>query len=354
MIAVTGATGFIGSHVAAQLVARGDEVRVLVRDRSRLAPALAASVEAVEVDLLDQDAMRRGLDGCELLYHVAGMIAGRPRELLWKVNADGPRIAVEAAAAAGLSRVVATSTQTALGPPRKRGEEADEATPFRSLGFRYVDSKQAGEAAALEAGRHTGVDVVVASPAYTLGAPVDPTMVGAPSSRVVANYLRGRLPMMFDSVTTFAGVEDVAAGHLLAAELGRPGESYVLGAESLRWSDLIARVRELSGVESPVLFLPPWPARRIPGPTVLGRETPGLLEGMRLMGHDWAYSCEKARRELGYAPRPIEESLGRAIEWHRELEAAGRFDGAPVRSVDRASAVIAQLGRQPLLGRLIR
>src|SRR5204863_179125 len=125
MIAVTGATGFIGSHVAAQLVARGDEVRVLVRDRSRLAPALAAFVEA-------------------------------------------------------------------------------------------------------------------------------------PSSRVVANYLRGRLPMMFDSVTTFAGVEDVAAGHLLAAELGRPGESYVLGAESLRWSDLIALVRELSGVENPVLFLPPW------------------------------------------------------------------------------------------------
>ena len=353
MIAVTGATGFIGSHLAAQLVARGDDVRVLVRDRSRLAPALAGSVETLEVDLLDAGGMREALAGCELLYHVAGMIAGRPRELLWKVNVDGPRIAVEAAAAAGLRRVVATSTQTALGPGR-RGREADEATPFRSLGFRYVDSKQAGETAALEAGRHTGVEVVVASPAYTLGAPVDPAMVEAPSSRVVSNYLRGRLPMMFDSVTTFAGVEDVAAGHLLAAERGRPGETYVLGAESLRWSELIARVRELSGVDNPVLFLPPWPARRIPGPTLLGRETPGLLEGMRLMGHDWAYSCEKARRELGYAPRPIEESLGRAIEWHRALESAGRFDGAPVRSVDRASAVVAQLGRQPLLGRLIR
>jgi dihydroflavonol-4-reductase len=353
MIAVTGATGFIGSHLAAQLVARGDDVRVLVRDRSRLAPVLAGSVEAVEVDLLDGGAMRQALEGCELLYHVAGMIAGRPRELLWKVNADGPRIAVEAAAAAGLRRVVATSTQTALGPGR-RGTEADETTPFRSLGFRYVDSKQAGEVAALEAGRRTGVEVVVTSPAYTLGAPVDLTMVQAPSSRVVSNYLRGRLPMMFDGVTTFAGVEDVAAGHLLAAERGRPGETYVLGAESLRWSELIARVRTLSGVENPVLFLPPWPARRIPGPTVLGRETPGLLESMRLMGHDWAYSCEKARRELGYAPRPIEESLRRSIEWHRALEAAGRFDGAPVRSVDRASAVVAQLGRQPLLGRLIR
>lgn len=354
MIAVTGATGFIGSHLVAQLLARGDRVRVLVRDRSRLAPALAGSVEPVEVDLLDGAAVRQALEGCELLYHVAGMIAGRPRELLWAVNVDGPRIAVEAAAAAGLSRVVATSTQTALGPPRKRGEEADETTPFRSHRFRYVDSKQAGEVAALEAGRRTGVEVVVASPAYTLGAPVDQTMIEAPSSRVVANYLRGRLPMMFDGVTTFAGVDDVAAGHLLAAERGRPGETYVLGAESLRWSELIARVRRLSGVDNPVLFLPPWPARRIPGPTVLGRETPGLLESMRLMGHDWAYSCEKARRELGYAPRPIEESLRRAIEWHRALEAAGRFDGAPVRSVDRAGAVVAQLGRRPLLGRLIR
>jgi dihydroflavonol-4-reductase len=353
MIAVTGATGFIGGHVAAQLVEAGSAVRLLVRDRARVPEALSAATEVVEVDLVDLDSMRRALAGCQVLYHVAGMIAGRPHHLLWSINRDAPRVAVEAAAAAEVSRVVVTSTQTTIGPAGP-GRVADEQTPFRSLGFRYIDSKQAGEVAALEAGQRLGVEVVVTNPAYTLGAPVDLTALQAPSGRVIANYLRGRLPMMFNSVTNFAGVEDVAAGHLLAGERGRPGECYLLGGVNLRWSELLGRVRELSGVDNPVVILPPWPARQIPGPTVLGREIPGLVESMRLMGHDWAYSPEKAQRELGYAPRPIEQSIERTIEWQRGLAAAGRFDGASPKAVDRAAAVLSRLGRQPLLGRLIR
>jgi len=353
MIAVTGATGFIGGHVAAQLVEAGADVRLLVRDAARVPTALSGAAGVAEVDLVDRESMRQALAGCETLYHLAGMIAGRPHDLLWAINRDAPRVAVEAAAAAGVRRVVVTSTQTAIGPARP-GEVADESTPFRSLGFRYIDSKQAGEVAALEAGERLGVEVVVTGPAYTLGAPVDRTALGAPSARVVANYLRGRLPMVFDGRTNFAGVEDVAAGHLLAGERGRPGERYLLGGVNLRWSELLGRVRELSGVDNPVVILPPWPARRIPGPSVLGRELPGLLESMRMMGHDWAYSPEKARHELGYAPRPIDESLQCTIEWQRELAAAGRFEGAPRSSVDAAAAVLSRLGRQPVLGRLIR
>src|SRR5205085_1269213 len=130
---------------------------------------LSGAAEVVEVDLVDRDSMRGALAGCEMLYHVAGMIAGRPHDLLWSINRDAPRVAVEAAGAAGLGRVVVTSTQTAVGPA-KPGGVADEETPFRSLGFRYIDSKQAGELAVLDAGERLGVEVVVTNPAYTLGA----------------------------------------------------------------------------------------------------------------------------------------------------------------------------------------
>jgi dihydroflavonol-4-reductase len=326
MVAVTGASGFVGAHVAAALLRSGHAVRALVRDARRVAPALTGDVEVVEADVLDAAAMRSAMRGCSLLFHVAGLVGARPAARVWDVNARGPVLAVEAAAAAGVGRVVVTSTCTTIGP----GIGRTERSPGRSLGFAYVDSKRAGERAALAEGAARGVDVVVVNPTYMLGAALDRASGVSPSARVVANYLAGRLPLVLDSTNNFSDVADVAHGHVLAAERGRPGERYLLGGHDLRWPELIASVQAVSGVRDPVLVVPPWPARRVLRPW--GREPAGATEGLRMMAQDWSYSSAKAVAELGYAIRPLSDSVPPTVEWCQEL-IAGRPGGGLGRAV---------------------
>lgn len=350
-IAVTGGTGFIGAHVVRQLVRRGDRVRVLVRGLERLASLPGLDVDPVEVDLADAEAVRCALRGCALLFHLAGEIGGRHRDRIWAINAEAPPRIVEAAAAAGLRRVVVTSTASAVGPA-PLGEITDEDTPYRSSGFVYMDSKQAGEAAALDAGRRCGIEVVVTNPTYTLGAALNRALLGAPSTRLVGNYLRGRLPAVVDAYNNFVGVEDVAAGHLLAAERGRPGERYLLGAEDLTWVQFVERLREVSGIAHPVVVLPRRVERLAERKRLLGLPNPLPREAVRLMAGDWRYSVGKAQRELGYAPQPIDQALAATVGWYRELIDGGRFAQAPARSVDRMGQLVRGARRVGLLAAL--
>jgi dihydroflavonol-4-reductase len=326
-VCVTGATGFIGAHVARALArSRGGAkrtVRVTFRDEGRLRALARVRVEPVAADVLDRRSLRKALEGCEVLFHTAGLVASRPRREVWRVNAVGPRIAVECAAAAGVRRVVLTSSVAAVGPaPPDRPADEDSAYPAGGTGLIYTDSKHEGERAAFAAGDRLGVEVVAVNPSYVLGVPVNRKLPGETSTRIVANYLRGRLPAIVDAWTNIVDVEDVAEGHLLAAEKGQPGERYILGGENLYWHDVIERIATLSGQRHPLIVLPPETAA---GAGLLRRlRIPGVpVEGIRLMAPDWRYSSAKAGRELGYEPRSADETIERTVAWYLELLEAG-------------------------------
>ena len=348
-VCVTGATGFVGAHVAAKLVERGDEVRVTVRDRRRLGALAGLGVEVVDADVLDRRSMRRALDGVDVLFHTAGMVASRPRRQVWRVNAVGPRIAVESAAASGVGRVVVTSSVASIGPATgDRPATERNHYPEQGTGLLYTDSKFEGERAALAGSKRLGVEVVSVCPSYVLGPAFNRTRAGETSTRIVANYLRGRLPAIVDAHTNIVDVEDVAAGHLLAADRGRAGERYILGGENLPWSEVIERIARISDRRFPVLVLPPEISTVADALKRTGIPF-GILEGIRLMAPNWRYSSAKARRELGYRPRRANETLERTVAWYQELMEDDRLAVPRSRSFDRMSAGVRAADRLGLL-----
>src|SRR5919199_3901719 len=172
---VTGATGFVGGHVAKLLAQRGDRVRVTFRDRRRLERLHALDVDPVRADVLDRSSLRRAVRGCEVVFHTAGYVGSRPPELVWKMNALSPRLVVEAAAAEGVPRVVHTSSVAAIGRAPE-GQAADETTVYRAgeFGLAYGDAKHEGEAEALAAGARLGGGGGAVHPPPPAGVPVDP------------------------------------------------------------------------------------------------------------------------------------------------------------------------------------
>jgi dihydroflavonol-4-reductase len=347
---VTGATGFLGAHVTRQLCERGDDVRVVYRNPDRLERLAGLSYRRAKADVLDFAAMRRACKGADVLYHTVGYVGSRPAQTVWTLNAHAPVIAVEAAAAEGVGRVVLTSTVSAVGPAAN-GRPADERTeyPAEWLGLAYPDSKHQGERAALAAGERHGVEVVVVNPAYLLGVPVDRSQPGETSTRTVGNYLRGRLPGVVAAHMNFADVADAAAGHLLAAERGRPGERYILGGENSTWPELIDRVVAHSGIRHPILVLPPESARVARVREALGLPSAISTEGYALMAQDWRFSSAKAERELDYRARPLDETIRDTVEWYLELIEAGAFDGAPRSGMSAVAEGLGAAGRLGLL-----
>ncbi|MBA3299783.1 MAG: NAD-dependent epimerase/dehydratase family protein [Thermoleophilaceae bacterium] len=327
-VCVTGATGFIGGHVARLLAERGDEVRATYRDAHRMEGLAALGVEPVKADILDRGAMRRAVRRCELVFHVAGFVGANPVARVWDVNALGPRVVVEAAAAEDAGRVVVTSSVSAIGPVAP-GEVGTEEDPYRGggLGLTYVDSKHEGEVEALAAGVRTGIEVVAVNPSYVLGVPVDASRPGETSTRVIGNYLRGRLPGVVDGQANIVDVRDVAAGHLKAADRGRPGERYVLGGHDVGWVELLERVGELAGVNHPLVILPPEVGSLSRRAEALRIPMAISAEGLVLMGQNWRYSSRKARRELGYRARRLDTTLRETIHWYRGLIDSGALAG---------------------------
>ena len=340
---MTGGTGFLGAHLVRELVEAGHHVRVTYRDRVRLERLGGLDVEPVHADVLDRAAMRKALKGCELLYHSAGFVGARPAKRVWQANALSPRVAVDAAAKAGVGRVVHTSSVAAIGPSEPHGTPVTETDSYHSssLHLTYADAKHAGEGEAVAAGMRTGVEVVIVNPAYVLGSPVNRADRGETSTRIIGNYLRGRLPLVMDGGASICDVRDVARGHLLAAKKGKPGERYVLAGHNIYWYELIDRIAELAGLHTPLAVVPHEVAPVLRLPEGLGMS--GFVvdsEAYGLMGARWWASSEKSRRKLGYTFRPLDETLLETIEWYRELIADGAFesDGASRLSV-MASAI---------------
>ena len=338
---VTGATGFVGGHVARLLAGRGDQVRATYRDSARLGRLEGFDVEPVKADVLDRAAMRRALRGSDVAFHTAGYVNSRPAERVWRINALSPRVVVEAAAAEGVRRVVLTSTVGAIGTA-PADDVADENHVYRpgGPGMVYADSKHEGEMEALAAGARLGVEVVVVNPSYVLGVPVDRAQPGETSTRMVANYLLGRLPAIVDGATNIVDVEDVAAGHLLAADRGTPGERYILGGYNVSWVDLIDRLAAKSGVRHPLVVLPRDVALLARVQDELRLPSPIAPEALMLMAQNWRYSSRKAKKELGHKTRPLERTLGETIEWSQELIGAGAFRDRGLSALAAASAAM--------------
>ena len=339
-VCVTGSTGFIGAHVAKLAAEAYGPPRITYRDEQRLGRLGGLEVEPVKADVLDRAALRRAFRGCEMVFHAAGLVGSRPHERVWQVNALAPRIAVEAAAAEEVRRVVVTSSVAGIGPaPADRPGTEEDVYSGWGLGLTYPDSKHEGESEALAAGARLGVEVVVVNPSYVFGAPVDRSQPGETSTRMIGNYLRGRLPAVVDAETNVVDVRDVARGHLLAAERGRPGQRYVLGGHDTGWVELLGRVAELSGVHHPLVVLPPRAAG-----------LPWLVagEGISLMAQNWRYSSAKARRELGYRARSLDRTLRDTIDWYQQLP----DDGRPPSPMSLAAAGVRLAGATGLLGGL--
>jgi dihydroflavonol-4-reductase len=358
---VTGATGFLGGHVTKLLAERGDDVKVTYRNPERLKHLKGIKVRRAKADVLDFKAMRRAAKGADVLFHTVGFVGSNPAELVWRLNAHAPVVAVEAAAAEGLERVVLTSTISAIGPATN-GQPASELTEYPRdwLGLAYPDSKHEGELAALDAGDRHGIEVVVVNPAYLLGVPVDREQPGETSTRTVGNYLRSRLPGVIDAPMNFADVADAAQGHLLAADKGKAGERYILGGVNMSWPELIEHVAEVSGHRHPVLVLPPETARVAQIREALKLPSALPAEGFGLMSKDWRFSSEKAKRELGYETRPIDETIRATVEWYRDLIEAGVFRDEASSSMSTVAGAVGQAAAFGLLhplrlgGRLVR
>ncbi len=314
---VTGASGFVGWHVARQLLKRGHRVRALVRPSSRLRELDA---EVATGDLRDPRSLERAVAGCGVLFHVAAdyrLWARDPQEL-YRSNLDGTRNILEAARNAGIERVVYTSTVGCIGIPK--GSQGDEQTPvsIRDMTGAYKRSKFLAEQVALEFARG-GLPVVIVNPTAPVG---DHDFKPTPTGKIILDFLRGGMPAYIDTGVNLVDVADVAEGHLLALEHGRPGERYILGRENLTLAEILGKLEAVSGVRAPRRRIP-YAVAFVAGVVttawarLAGGEPAVPLDAVRLARKKMFVSTEKAIRELGFAPRPVETALARAVEWFR-------------------------------------
>jgi dihydroflavonol-4-reductase len=319
-ILVTGATGFVGAAVARALLAQGHQVRTLARVSSDRRNVEGLAVEMATGDLLDPASLRPALEGCEGLFHVAAdyrlWIPDPAR--MYAINVEGTRALMLAALDAGVQRIVHTSSVATLGITED-GSPADEDTPNaldRIVGD-YKRSKFIAEEAVRELVRMRGLPAVIVNPSTPIGPrDVKPT----PTGRVIVEAANGKIPVYVETGLNLVHVDDVAAGHLAAYAKGRVGERYVLGGEDWSLQRLLQEIAQLTGRRGPLGKLPRAPL--LPIAAVLetiarltGGEPRFTQDEIRMAAKKMYFSSAKAKRELGYAPRPASEAIADAIAW---------------------------------------
>ena len=315
---VTGATGFIGSHVARLLADRGDELTLAVQEGSPDTALEGLDCRRVKLDVRDRRSVRRALKDVSRVFHCAGVTSVRPAdaELLFDVNVRGTKLVMEECLRAGVERVVYTSSAAAVGPATN-GKTAAETQLFTAarLGIPYVNSVHEAEVEAMRVAAH-GLPLVCVNPAICLGAG-DHLLS---STRLVRSFLLGRVPVYTDGAVGIVDVRDVAAGHLMADLRGEVGERYLLVGRNFTFERLFADLGRLSGVAPPVR-IPPRAAEA--AAAVLGaggRGWPLTPSAVRAAGNSWTYRATKAQRALGWRARPHEETLEATVAWHLERE----------------------------------
>jgi dihydroflavonol-4-reductase len=317
---VTGATGFLGSHVTRQLVARGEEVRVLMRPSSSNRAISDLSLEYVTGDLRDAASLDRAMKGVQRVFHVAAdyrLWAKKPQDI-YDSNVGGTKNLLAATERAGVERLIYTSTVATIAVDRPElPNEATESKLEEMVGH-YKRSKWMAEQEALQAAKR-GLPVVVAMPTTPVG-PWDwkPT----PTGKIILDFLNGKMPGYVETGLNFVGVEECAAGHLLAAEKGKVGERYLLGAENLTLKELLDTLAKITGLAAPKWKIPHGVALGVAYvetgfSRLVGKEPQIPVEGVKIAQHKMFVDASRAQRELGFQPGPVSAALERAVRWYQ-------------------------------------
>lgn len=318
---ITGATGFVGSAVARQLLADGHEVRALVRACSDRRCLDGLDVELVEGQLSSE--LNGFMRGCDGVYHVAAdyrLWAANPAEL-YQTNVEGTRNVLTCAHQAGVKRVVYTSSVATLGLPASGGP-GNEQTPvgLEHMIGHYKRSKFLAEDVAREFARNEVLDVVIVNPSAPIG-PRDhkPT----PTGRTVLDAAAGRMPAYVDTGLNVVHVDDCARGHLLAFERGRSGQRYVLGGTDMTLKQILFEIADITHGKPPKIRLPhglvmPLAYIAEVWARITGREPKVTVDGVKLARKCMFFSSAKAQKELDYQARPARDALQDAVDWYRE------------------------------------
>ena len=317
---VTGATGFVGSHVARVLAEQGADLRLLVRSGSDPRNIQNLNADRVVGDLRDPASIEKAMAGCDVVFHVAAdyRLWVRDPQEMYRANVEGTRSLLEAARKNKVRRLVYTSTVATMGFT-SNGRPADESFPVSldNMIGHYKRSKFMAEEVALEAGRG-GMDVVVVNPTTPVGErDIKPT----PTGRIVVDFLKKKFPAYVDTGLNLVDVTECARGHVAALEKGRTGERYILGGENLTLKQILDKLAAITGLPSPTIKLPYAVALaagvvdEIVTGRILGREPRATIDAVRMGRKKMFVSCAKAERELGWKMVPVDDALRRAVDW---------------------------------------
>jgi dihydroflavonol-4-reductase len=319
---ITGATGFVGSHVAQELSRRGADLRILIRSTSKLENLAGLPAETVTGDLLQVDALRGAVSGCDAVMHVAAdyRLWVTDPEKMHATNVVGTRELLRIAREEGVRRLVYTSSVATMGF-FSDGRLADEATPVSLANMigHYKRSKYLAEQEAVTAARD-GQQVIILNPTTPIGSgDIKPT----PTGRIVVDFLNRKFPAYMDTGLNLVDVNEVARTHVHALERGRSGERYILGGENLTLKQLLDKMSAITGLPSPTMRVPHSVAmafavwdQTVTG-KLRGREPRATVEAVRMGKKKMFVSSAKAERELGFQVLPVYAALRSAIDWFR-------------------------------------
>jgi dihydroflavonol-4-reductase len=325
---VTGASGFIGSNLVHELLARGHRVKALLRPGAEERGLLGQKIERVAGDLFDRRLLEREIAGCDWCFHLAASyhLWLRHYAPMYQVNVDGTRNVLEAAGKAGCQKIIYTSTVGCIGLPKEVNGKISPATESEilsddQLSSDYKRSKFQAEALAVELFRKKGLPIVIVNPSAPVGpGDVKPT----PTGQVIVDFLNRRLPAYLDTGLNWVHVRDVAVGHILAAEKGRLGERYILGHEQGNWTmqQTLVALGKISGLPAPRRKIPYWFALRVAQVSeriafFTGKAPQATLAGVRMARHKMWFDPGKAVRELGLPQTPPEQAFADAVAWFR-------------------------------------
>jgi dihydroflavonol-4-reductase len=315
---ITGATGFVGSHLAKELCSRGLEVHILRRKDSSTRLLDSLPVHHHTGDILDNESVANAMRGCTAVFHCAGIVSfwRKQRKIQYDVNVHGTEIVATTALASGILRFVHTSSIAALGPT-KNGTVTTEDSPFGwdTFDIGYNISKYEAELRII-GNVKKGLNAVIVNPSTIVG-PGDIHMHG---SAVISNVVRSRLPYYIETPMNLVDIDDVVRGHLLAFEKGKTGERYILSGHSLPLGELLLRIEHIGGGRAPRRKIPYAVAQAAAAvieniATIINIKPPITKELLRVGKQRREFSCEKAERELGYTRTPLDETIRKTAEW---------------------------------------
>jgi dihydroflavonol-4-reductase len=320
LVFLTGATGFVGSHVARALVAQGADLRLLIRSSSDLRNIQELQTERVVGDLRDAASLKKAVAGCDVIFHVAAdyRLWVRDPEQMYRSNVEGTKAILEAARESKVQRVVYTSSVATMGF-QSNGHLANEDSPVSLANMigPYKRSKFMAEEIAIEAGR-SGMDVVVVNPTTPVGErDIKPT----PTGRIVVDFLKKKFPAYVDTGLNLVDVTECARGHVAALEKGKSGERYILGGENLTLKQILDKLAAITGLPSPSIKVPYVVALatgvldQVFTGYIRNREPRATIDAVRMGRKKMFVSSGKAERDLGWKTVPVDNALRRAVEW---------------------------------------